>query len=93
MASARSPAAAPPSSGVFVTMVPTTKVIASVSNANSSPRTPLTRNTTAPSATPSSAATSAATGSVHRNGHSQRASSVLVVYMPAPKNAPWPNEK
>ena len=60
----------PPSSGVLTTIVPMTKVIASVSSANSSPRTPLTRNTTAPSATPSSAATAAATGSVQRNGHS-----------------------
>jgi hypothetical protein len=60
----------PPSSGVLPTMVPSTKVMASVSSAKSSPRTPLTRNTTAPRATPSSAATSPATGSVQRNGHS-----------------------
>ena len=60
----------PPSSGVLTTIVPMTKVIARVSRANSSPRTPLTRNTIAPSATPSSAATAAATGSVQRNGQS-----------------------
>ncbi len=83
----------PPSIGVLTMTVPITKVTASVSSANTSPRTPLTRNTTAPSATPSTHANSAAAGSVHRNGQSKRAISVALVYRPVPKNAPWPNEK
>ena len=38
-------------------------------------------------------ATAAATGSVHRKGQFQRDISVALVYRPAPKKAPWPNEK
>ena len=78
---------------VLPMMVATTKVTASVSSANSSPRTPCTRNATAPTPTPMAAATSAATGKVQRNGQSNLAASVAEVYTPAPKNAPWPKEK
>jgi len=73
--------------------VPTTNVNASVTSAKSSPRTPLTRKTTAPSATPMRIATIAAAGNVQRNGTSKRVASVAVVYIPAPKNAPCPKEK
>ena len=83
----------PPSSGVLSTMVASTNVTASVSSANSSPRRRPTRNTTAPMPIPNSAATSAATGSVQRKGMPNWPASVAVVYIPAPKNAPWPNEK
>src|SRR3546814_6789855 len=83
----------PPSMRVLSTMVPTTKVMASVSSANSSPRTDLTRNTTAPSAMPSRAASSAAAGRVQRNGQFRLAASPAEVYMPMPKNAPCPKEK
>jgi len=78
---------------VLSTIVASTKVTASVSRAKSSPRSRGRRNTTAPSATPKTAATSAAAGSVHRNGTPALVTSVAVVYMPAPKNAPWPKEK
>ena len=83
----------PPSIGVLRMIVASTKVTASVSSANSSPRTLRTRKTTAPSATPSTAATAAATGSVATNGQSSLPDSVAVVYTPAPRKAPWPNEK
>ena len=83
----------PPSMRVFSTMVPTTKVMASVSSANSSPRTDLTRNTTEPRAMPSSAAIRAAAGRVQRKGQFRLADSPAEVYMPMPKNAPWPKEK
>ena len=69
----------PPSIGVLSTMVARTNVTASVSSANSSPRTRFTRNTTAPSAIASSAASGAATGSVARNGQSNLPESVAVV--------------
>jgi hypothetical protein len=68
----------PPSIDVFSTIVASTKVTASVSNANSSPRTARTRNTTAPSARPSAVATAAATGSVARNGQSNLPASTAV---------------
>ena len=74
-------------------MVASTNVIASVSNPNSSPRSRFTRKTTAPMPALSSAATAAATGSVARNGTPNAAASVVVVYMPAPKNAPCPKLK
>ena len=35
----------------------------------------------------------AQTGSVQRNGMPAFMVSVAVVYMPVPKNAPWPKEK
>ena len=73
---------------VFKMMVATTKVMASVSKANSSPRTDLTLNTTAPKARPSSAATSAATGRVSRNGQFKLADKPAEVYKPIPKKAP-----
>ena len=53
--------------------------MASVSNANSSPRTPRTRKTTSPIPQPSSAATSPASGSVTRNGTAYFDVSVAVV--------------
>jgi hypothetical protein len=63
-------------------------------SAKSSPRTRLTRNTTAPERDAHRGRqSSAAAGSVARNGHSERVPSTAVVYMPAPKNAPWPKEK
>ncbi len=65
--------------GVLSTIVASTNVAASVSSANSSPRTWRTRKTTAPSPSPSSAATSAAAGSVHRNGTSNFPASTAVV--------------
>jgi len=74
-------------------MVATTKVTASVSSANSSPRTPLTRNTTKPMKRPSSAGTAAAKGSVARKGRSALPASTAVVYTPTPKKAPCPKEK
>ena len=78
---------------VFSTMVPTTKVTASVSKANNSPRTDLTRNTTTPKPTPSKAANKAAAGKVHKKGQLRLAARPAEVYMPMPKNAPWPKEK
>ena len=78
---------------VFSTMVPTTKVTASVSSANSSPRTDLTLNTTTPRPRPSKAAISAAAGRVHKKGQFRLAARPAEVYMPMPKKAPWPNEK
>ena len=69
----------PPSIGVLCTMVATTKVTASVSSAKNSPRSPRTRNTTAPSATPSSAETPAAAGSVARKGQPSLPASTAVV--------------
>ena len=65
---------------------------ASVSSANSSPRSRRTRKTTAPIPTPKRAAASPASGSVARNGRPAVAS-VAVAYIPAPKNAPWPKLK
>ena len=64
-----------------------TKVTASVSRANSSPRSRFMRNTTVPMPTPSNAAIAAATGTVTRNGTFALVVSVAVVYMPTPKNA------
>ncbi len=69
----------PPSIGVLTMTVPSTKVTAKVSSANTSPRMPLTRKTIAPTTTPSTQATAAATGSVHRKGQFQRAISVALV--------------
>ena len=74
-------------------MVATTKVMAKVSNANNSPRTAFTRNTTAPKARPSKAAINAAIGSVNKNGQFKLADKPAEVYSPMPKKAPWPNEK
>jgi hypothetical protein len=79
--------------GVFRMMVATTKVTASVSSANSSPRTARTRNTANPRPSASSAGIRAASGSVARNGQFNLPENTAVVYMPMPKNAPWPNEK
>ena len=73
--------------------MPTTNVNASVTSAKSSPRTPLTRKTTAPSATPRRIATIAAAGSVHRNGTSKRDASVAVVYMPGAEERAVPEGK
>ena len=78
----------PPSIRVLSTIVPTTKVMASVSRANNSPRTALTLKTTAPSAAPNSAASAAATGKVARNGQFRFAAKPAEVYMPMPKKAP-----
>ncbi len=83
----------PPSIRVLSTMVPSTNVTARVSSANSSPRSRRTRNTTAPIPRPRSAATTPAAGSVHANGNPKVTARVAAVYMPAPKNAPCPNEK
>ncbi|MCC2636240.1 MAG: hypothetical protein K0S48_4126 [Ramlibacter sp.] len=74
-------------------MVATTKVTASVSSANNSPRTALTRKTTKPMNSPSSAGSKAAKGKVARNGQFHLPASTAVVYMPTPKKAPWPKEK
>ena len=70
-----------------------TVITASVSRANSSPRVRPTLNTTAPSPMPNRAASTPATGSVQRKGQSSLPASTAVVYMPMPKNAPWPKEK
>ena len=70
-----------------------TNVTASVSRPNSSPRSRFTRKTTAPMPAPSAAASTPATGSVARNGTPKAVASVAVVYMPAPKKAPWPKLK
>ena len=70
--------------GVLMMMVATTKVTARVNSAKSSPRTALTRNTTAPSRTPSTAGSSAAKGKVARNGQSSLPARAAVVYMPTP---------
>ena len=83
----------PPSMRVLSTMVPSTNVMASVSRPKSSPRSRFTRNTTAPIPAPRAAARMPAASSVHRNGTLKRVVSVAVVYMPAPKNAPWPKLK
>ncbi len=92
-ATAASDTPLPPSMGVLTITVPSTKVTASVSSANTSPRMPLTRNTMAPTTRPSTQATAAAAGSVDRNGQPALSISVALVYRPAPKKAPWPNEK
>ena len=78
---------------VLRTIVANTNVIASVSRPNSSPRSRFTRNTTAPMPSPSSPASVPAAGSVSRNGTLKAVVSVAVVYMPAPKKAPWPKLK
>jgi hypothetical protein len=83
----------PPSMRVLPMMVARTKVTASVSSANSSPRTPFTRKATAPTPTPITAATSAAIGNVQRKVQPKVTASVAAVYTPAPWKAPWPNEK
>ena len=78
----------PPSIGVLSTIVASTNVMASVRSPKSSPRSLLTRKTTAPIPAASSAATRAAIGKVARNGRPNADVSVDVVYIPAPKYAP-----
>jgi hypothetical protein len=78
---------------VLRTMVASTKVMASVRRPKSSPRRRRTRNTTAPMPSASRADSNPAMGSVQRNGILAEAARVAVVYMPAPKKAPWPKLK
>ena len=74
-------------------MVARTNVIARVRRPNSSPRSRFKRNTTTPMPTLRRPATTAEMGRVARNGSPNVAASVVVVYIPAPKNAPCPKLK